>query len=42
MNPDVVVAGGGAAGLVAARAAAMRGFDTMIVERNAHCARKLL
>ncbi|MFZ5975873.1 MAG: FAD-dependent oxidoreductase, partial [Bacillota bacterium] len=42
MKPDVIVVGGGAAGLVAARAASMRGLKTLLTERNARCARKLL
>ncbi len=42
MTPDSVVIGGGAAGLVAAYAAAARGLDTVIIERNARCGRKLL
>lgn len=42
MNPDVVVVGGGAAGLVAARAASLRGLQTILIERNGRCGRKLL
>lgn len=39
---DVIVIGGGPAGLMAARAAALRGFSTLILERNPRCAKKLL
>jgi len=42
VTPDVVVVGGGPAGLAAARAASLRGLETLIAERNGRPARKLL
>jgi predicted Rossmann fold flavoprotein len=39
---DVIVIGGGPAGLTAARAAALRGLSVLMLERNPRCAKKLL
>lgn len=39
---DVLVIGGGPAGLIAAGTAAGRGLDTLLLERNARVARKLM
>lgn len=39
---DTIVVGGGAAGLIAAGVAAQSGQETLLVERNARCARKIL
>ena len=39
---DVAVVGGGAAGLVAARAAAARGLSVAVIERSERCGKKLL
>ena len=38
----VIVVGGGAAGLMAAGQAALRGFDVVLIERNERCARKVM
>lgn len=39
---DVLVLGGGASGLTCAAAAAMRGFDVMVLDRSTRAARKVL
>ncbi len=39
---EVVIIGAGAAGLMAATTAAKRGLETIVLERNARCGRKLL
>lgn len=39
---EVVIIGAGAAGLMAAITAAKRGLETIVLERNARCGRKLL
>ena len=38
---DLIVVGGGAAGMLASAVAAERGLDTLLVEKNARCGRKL-
>lgn len=42
MTTDVIIIGGGAAGLMAAGHAAKRGIDTLVLERNSRPARKLM
>lgn len=42
MKKDVIIIGGGAAGLMAAGKAAKRGLDTLVLERNPRPARKLM
>lgn len=42
MTTDVIIIGGGAAGLMAAGHAAKRGLDTLVLERNPRPARKLM
>ena len=41
-SPDVIVCGGGAAGLAAAIASAERGATTVVLERDAECGRSIL
>lgn len=42
MSYDVLIIGGGAAGLMAAGTAAKRGLKTAVLERNERCARKVM
>jgi predicted Rossmann fold flavoprotein len=42
MKPDVVVIGGGAAGMLAAALTARRGFDVLLLDKNDRLGRKLL
>lgn len=42
IKTQVAVIGGGAAGLIAAGTAAARGMDTVIIEKNERCAKKVL
>ena len=40
-DADVIVVGGGPAGLMAAQTAANRGLRVLLLEKNDHCGRKL-